>query len=234
MGDHLDYVQRKKGRLKFSKRAKTMPVQLPAFLKNAQMGGINCAYYDRKKLLNKSDLYQFEVSTLVLTPFIQPVQFDGVNAVPEARLTHPVVELYLMHVRKSTEPFSRTPASWHVCETAVNGFQAGGKWGCPILVLDTFDRLILYHLTGDFQYGVDLGGAPLITSFDNYLVEMLLPNQSLCYFAIPKVGEQALIQAWQAAVDTNPSGDWIVGVDERFEFYDDLQMWITPAAHLTV
>lgn len=230
---HLEYVQRKKGRLKFSKRPETFPQQLPSFLKNAQIGGINCAYYNRKKLLDKAALYQFEISTLVLSPFIRPVKFDGVNTELEAPLGRPVVEQYLMHVRKATENYSRTPASWHVCQQPVaSGFQSLGKWGCPILVLDSENHLILYHLSGDFQYGVDGAGAPLVTSFDNYLIEMVMPNLSLCYFAVPKEGENALIQSWQNAVDQNPNGNWFVAADERFEFYDDLQMWITSGAHL--
>jgi hypothetical protein len=226
------YVQRKKAAVSFPRTNDGSP--LPGFLKRASLGGVECVFHDRGAQKRASGPYGFELATLVLTPGVQPAQFIDDTLVADAALTSPVVELYLVNLRPAVEDFTLTPGSWHVCEEQVaeNLVLAAGKWGCPTLVLDAQNKIIPYRLQGWQVYGATPGGEPLGVNFDHYLVQMLLPNQSLCYYAAPAATAVAKIAAWQTYVDTQPQQKGLIAVNAGFEFFDDLQMWITMEASL--
>lgn len=223
---HKIFVQRKKAHLKFSAR-RANSTALPEHLQAVDLGGISCV---TSNLGARADGdYGFELTTLVLTTLVAPVTVNGKTFTKGDRYTEDVVELYLVNVAPANAAGLRVPAQWHNCIDPAGGFSYAGKWSCPIIINRPPDNaMIINYLHGVYQYGVDANNQPLTTTFDHYLIQMILPNQTLCYYAVPNTsaGEAHILSIQDAINNAQPGVPLTVGAESPMLFYDDLQMWI--------
>ena len=61
---------------------------------------------------------------------------------------------------------------------------------------------------------------------------MVLPNQTLCYYAVPNTtaGESHIRDIQNQIHNAAPGAPLWVGAESQMLFYDDLQMWIFDEA----
>lgn len=230
---HKIFVQRKTAQLNFP-GGKTATSALPDFLEPVTLGGIPCVYPNRGANSLNEGVYEFEITTLVLTSMVKPVTITGNTFVKGQIYEDDIVELYLIHIASQGAAGVRTPAQWHNCINPTGaGLTYTGKWGCPIIITrPPANQMIVHHVGGVYKYGMDVQGNDLTTLFDHYLIQMILPNQTLCYYAVPNTAAgEAHILSIQNQINQAAAGvPLAVGAQSEMRFYDDLQMWIFDEA----
>ncbi len=243
----IPYVQRKRAHLDFS-QGRPSALEGLNFLGHARIDDIDYVYMNDSEegfVYSEEGLYDFELSTLYLDTGISVVSYrkteDRVDILSstaplESPICFPLLcNLAKVESTKQSAKLSITPSSIHACQPLdPESFYSKGKFGCPLIVLSSSGNFIVFQRNMPFDGIVDIKETnrvanETVKSYTNpYYIQMLLPNQCLCYFAIETVGElQDTLQEWHRVIASNVPGEDIFGKAlAPFIFYDKHQMFI--------
>jgi hypothetical protein len=244
-------VQRKKQYVTFSRRK---PRGFPDFLGAANLGGMQYCYF-YKGVPFPRGRYEFEISTITLPKGFTAVQGD---AAPGEGIS----EFFVMPILIDLVPEDGQPnfpyATWHYCVNP-NGGGSVGSIACAKPILDAAgDQVVLFYddSAGELIPRIKINpddpeeiGTPRDPNFRYYLLPLLLPNQSICYYLLPEDTDrqgqmiakwQAKLKKWQAAIkkwqqENGPEEKmplFFVAVDSEFIFDDTLQIFFSETVNI--
>lgn len=226
--------QRKKLYLTFSN---SQPADFPDYLGMAKLGGMRCCYLHNGEPYRYADSqrFEFEMGTLTLPAGISLVNDDRTTSPP---LAEPLVLPYLIDLKPEGEKPTIPNPAWHYCEPPEGGGDRG-TIACAKPVLKP-NRTQVVLFIDDSQSGViqDEPGHVIDPTMQYYFLQLLLPNQSVCYYMITATEEEAgnLIEAWNTALaarlEDPDETAFFVAVNGDFHFIDALQITYTRAAQI--
>jgi len=237
-------IQRKRHQLTFPNKTSK---GFPDFLGIAKIGPMEYCYFNEGRSFHKGP-HQFELSTLTLPKGVQVVK-EG------SQFGERLTEAFMMPILIDLLPADDLPnfaeGFWHYCEDP-NSVGHAGKVFCSTGVLNAKnEQVVLFY--DDSASGLiprkkmdsndtEEVGQPYDPNNRYYLLPLLLPNQTICFYLVPEQEDiqnniiaqwqadlknwLSIIKMWQTEGDASrPVPQFFVAGDSPLIFDDTLQMF---------